>query len=284
MVDKELTIYDNTMIKAFLSCPRYFYWRHERALSTQRVQIPLVFGIAIHAGLEKYYTTNGELVETIQAFVDNFKIEGDDKRNLDNGVRILQNYAKNRPVGEEPWRVEDVEKVFEIVLDPEKGIHFFGRVDMVIYWPGYGHIVVDHKTASWISDNYMKAHTTDRQFTGYIVAMVEHYEKVYGAMINILEVPKTLTREPKLQRELVTRNKFDRATWVLETLALVEEIGVCRKKKVWPMNAPFYCTAWNRMCEYFDLCSSHAHPENVRVDDSLFKIDKWTPFVSEVKT
>jgi hypothetical protein len=289
-VGDDVTIYDNTMIKAFLSCPRFFYWRHIRHLDTLSKGIPLHFGIAIHSGLDAYYQGHLDqigreqsILAMIQAFVDDFKIPGDEKRNLDNGVRILNNYVKNHPVENEFFKIEEVEKVFEIVLDPERKIHFFGRIDLIINWPGYGIIVVDHKTASWISDNYMKAHATDRQFAGYVVAMREHYEKVYGALINVLEVPKTLSRDPKTHRELVSKNKFDQATWVVETLNLVEQMGHCKATKVWPMNAPFYCTAWNRMCEYFDLCSSHQHPEDVIVDMDKFQIKEWTPFVSEVE-
>jgi len=287
--DSEITVYDNTMIKAFLSCPRYFYWRHERHLDTLGKSIPLAFGIAMHSGLDAYFQAHldeknesDQVVAAIEAFVELFTIPGDDKRNLDNGIRILQNYIKQHPVAKEHWAVEEVEKVFEIVLDPTRRLHFFGRIDLIIHWPGYGHIVVDHKTASWISDNYMKAHATDRQFSGYVVAMGETYQKVYGAMVNILEVPKTLTREPKVVRELVTKNKYDKAIWTLDTLNLIEQIGHCRSKQVWPMNAPFYCTAWNRMCEYFDLCSSHQHPEDVSIDESRFVESPWTPFLSEV--
>lgn len=288
--DADVTVYDNTMIKAFQSCPRYFYWRHERNLDTLGMQIPLAFGIAMHSGLGAYFQTyldklseSEQIVAALEAFVVDFTIPGDDKRNLDNGIRILQNYIKQHPAAREPWAVEEVEKVFEIVLDPERRIHFFGRIDLIIHWPGYGHIVVDHKTSSWISDNFMKAHAVDRQFSGYVVAMGEHYKKVYGAMVNVLEVPKTLTRDPKIQRELVTKNKFDKAIWTLDTLNLIEQIGHCRSKQVWPMNAPFYCTAWNRMCEYFDLCSSHQHPEDVRIDEDQFVEKPWTPFLSEVE-
>ena len=172
IVPDDVTVYDNTMVKAFMSCPRYFYWRHVRHLDTIGKSTPLVFGIAIHSALDAYYqnhldegTQDEGLVKMIEAFVADFTIPGDDKRNLDNGIRILQNYISERPVKSEHWTVDSVEKVFEIVLDPERKIHFFGRIDLIIYWPGYGHIVVDHKTASWISDNYQKAHATDRQFT-----------------------------------------------------------------------------------------------------------------------
>jgi len=287
---EDVTVYDNTMIKAFLSCPRFFYWRHERHLDNIGRSVPLVFGIAIHAGLDAYFQSHldGEnetqqVVSAIEAFVELFTIPGDDKRNLDNGVRILQNYIKQHPVAKEHWTVEAVESVFEIVLDPVRRIHFYGRMDLIIHWPGYGHIVVDHKTASWISDNYMKAHATDRQFTGYVVGVGETYKTVYGAMVNILEVPKTLTREPKTMRELVTKNKYDKAIWTLDTLHIIEQITRCREKQTWPMNAPFYCTAWNRMCEYFGLCSSHQHPEDVSIDESLFVKKAWTPFLSEVE-
>lgn len=280
-IREDISIFDNTMLKAFQSCPRYFYWRHVRHLAPTTMNIPLLFGIAIHAGLDAYYQTN-DIVKVVEAFVSEFgATEGDDKRNLDNGVRILKNYVANHPIENEPWTVTEVEKVFEIVLDPAKKLHYFGRIDLIIDWPGYGILVVDHKTSSWISDNYMRAHAVDRQFTGYVVGMKEHYEKVYGAMINVLEVPKTMTRDPKVMREPTSRNQVDCALWVLETIQLVDQIESCHKNNRWPMNAPFYCTAWNRMCEYFELCNSHQHPEKVKIPTEIFEEKKWTPFQSE---
>lgn len=273
--------FDNTMIKAFQSCPRYYYWRHVRHLAPRARALPLEFGIALHEGMDAYYST-GKVEEAVQAFAERFAgTEGDDKRNLDNGARILINYAKSYPVEREPWKVLYVEKGFELILDTKKTIHYFGRMDMLIEWDPYGIVVVDHKTSSWISDNYMRAHATDRQFTGYILGATEYFPKVYGAMVNVLEVPKTMSRDPKVQRELVTRSEIDIALWVNETLQVVKQIDACAASDTWPTNAPFYCTAWNRLCDYFYLCTQHKHHETVRVPPEDFVEEPWLPFTSE---
>ena len=276
---ENIQVFDNTMIKAFQSCPRYYYWRHIRHLTTRTKPLPLLFGIAIHEGMETYYKTNDD-VKAIEAFAQSFGlVEGDDKRNLDNGARILASYMREYPIAAEPWEIVHVEKGFEIVL--EEGLHYCGRIDMIIEWSNYGKLIVDHKTASWISDNYMKAHATDRQFSGYIVGMKQYFPKVYGAMVNVLEVPKTLKRDPKVQRELTTRSEVDQALWVVETKQIVAAIRKCEEATTWPMNAPFYCTAWNRLCDYFPLCTSKCHPDNARIPEEAYVVEEWLPFVSE---
>jgi len=224
------------------------------------------------------------MLAAIETFVDYFKDYSkyfDEKRNLDHGVELLTTYCNKYPLKNEPWTVIQVEHGFEIVLDPANLIHYFGKIDLVIEWHPYGKLIVDHKTSSWMSDNIIRAYQTDRQFTGYIVGGQQYFDGIYGAMINTLEVTKVKSRAPHCSRELTTRSALDQALFILDTIEIIKQIDSSIETNSFPMSAPYNCTAYYSMCEYFPLCTSHKHPDDTRVPSEEYKEEIWLPFVSE---
>ena len=109
-------LFDNQRLKDFQNCNRYAYWRHERHYTPTRPAIALIFGIAIHEAMDAHYS-GGDAKAVARAFkevwVDKYgNPEGDDKRNLNNGIFILEHYTRENPVHMEPFKVIAIEEGF----------------------------------------------------------------------------------------------------------------------------------------------------------------------------
>lgn len=282
----DIRVFDNTMLDAFLRCPRYYYYRHVLCISGRGVKVAAQFGIALHAALDIHYT-GGTLEEMIKKFSELFPYEGDKYRTPEVGFRILTYYHDSYPVENEPFEVVHVEKPFEIILGQDKTgkpLHYYGRIDLIGDWNGYGIIVADHKTTTVMNDAYMETKDPNRQFCGYIIAAEEYYDDVYGAMLNAIGIPRTnKTKEspdPDVRREVTTRNKFDKAEWIKETRHIVDMLDSCQDSGVWPKHAPHACRKWNIPCTYMSLCKQKVLRENLRIYKSEFIEDVWNPLVN----
>lgn len=279
--------FDNTMLDAFLRCPRYYYFRHVLHLSGRGAKIAAQFGIGIHDGFDVHYR-GGTLEEMYEAFHSAFDGEGDKYRTPEIGRFILEYYHMNYPLEESPFTVVHVEQGFEIILGKDQAgdpLHYYGRMDLIALLADYGIIVIDHKTTTIMSDAYMESKDPNRQFTGYIIAADEYYDEVYGAMINGIGIPRVTIKDgikdPDIRRELTTRADVEKAEWVNDTLHLVSSIDNCAANGIWPESAPNACRKWNIPCTYTSLCRQKRPLSKVRIYSSEFVESEWSPFINK---
>lgn len=290
-----LLAYDNTMLKAYQDCPRYFYWRHVQHYKHLGYALPLWFGIAIHEALDHYYGGK-ELEDCFQAFLDIYRPvweqsdQLDQKRSPEIGLAILGHYFAFYSREDEPWDVIAIEKGLEIVIGEDlegRPIHYTMRIDLIVDWKDKGIVVIDHKSTWRITEALLSSVNPARQFVGYYVGAKEMWENVYGVMANYLMVAKT-TRQ--CARSMVMGEQIKWAEWVTETLQIIEQLNRSFDTNTWACRTE-YCLAWNRLCEYHPLCTGRAWPKDydsikgrvdplyrVRVPESEFEIDKWDPF------
>jgi hypothetical protein len=275
------------MLDAYLRCPRYYYARHVLGITGRGVKIAAQFGIAIHEGLDVHYD-GGNLEAIINAFFKHFDHEGDRYRSREVGVKILTYYHDMYPVEGEPFEVIHIEKGFEIVLGVDKAgnpVHYYGRIDLVGNFKDYGVIVIDHKTTTVMTDAYMESKDPNRQATGYIITADEYYDNVYGFMLNGVGIPRVTKKDgikdPDIRREVTTRNKFEKAEWVNETMHIISQIDSCHESGIWPESAPHACRKWNIPCTYLSLCRQKVPLDRIRVYDSEFVEDRWVPFANK---
>ena len=148
--------------------------------------------------------------------------------------------------------------------------------------PSYGVLVIDHKTTTVMSDQYTDTKDPNRQFCGYIITADEYYENVYGAMLSAIGIPRVTQKdgikEPDIRREITSRNKFEKAEWVNETMHLVSLIDACHEAGVWPEHAPNACRKWNIPCSFMSLCKQKVPLQKVRIYSGEYEESKWVPF------
>lgn len=293
-----MKIYDNTMLSDMLTCPRYFYNRHIKGyVNVQDPKIAAEFGSAVHDGVEVLYQ-GGEIEAATLKFCDTFNPfleHADNKHNLETGELIVTAYAELYPLEKEAFATLDTELAFTIELGsmPDDAgndipVLYFGRIDVIGELPNQGKIAIDHKTTGRISELYMNSVHPNRQFTGYVIALREHYEDVYGCMLNAIQKPYTkkdgsLTL-PDFGRQLSQRSEVECKMWVVETIQIIKWIDMCIKDRVWPMDAPFSCSKWFKQCPYHFLCTQKVPLNDIMVPESMYEVDFWTPIKEEDRT
>ena len=129
----------HSSINSYVKCPALFYYRYILQLRPRKRPLPLVFGSALHKGLELY---EQKRVDPITVFEKDFKydeilwetykgepLSDEDalekfEGEIDNGIRLLEHFLEEREnKGGKlfDYKVLHTEKKFKRTLDPIKG-------------------------------------------------------------------------------------------------------------------------------------------------------------------
>lgn len=193
-----------------------------------------VFGSAIHAGLEVFYSGDPTkrkvpkledmelmsyghnlekekddlLLQATRAFIkkaDPLKaLPETDKRSIQNGVWILWNYFKSFVDDGYVAYVDEigpfVERRFEFVLyeDEHLIIVYFGTIDLVVQNINTKELIVaDHKTSSVVGNDFYNRLKPNHQYTGYLLGAREAFKlDTNQFLVNCLQVKE----KPKTAR------------------------------------------------------------------------------------
>jgi CRISPR/Cas system-associated exonuclease Cas4 (RecB family) len=167
MVEQGKLFTSFSQLKTFLACPRRFEFKHVRGLTPEFIPVVLVFGIAWHSALARYFggLLNGgaapsrEVLE--QTFSDSLqqqfegkvpvRTEDDEEPGqlIDLGTKMLG--AFHAYASRQQFTVEAVEVPFTAELfDPETGEvldeHLVGIFDLVLR-EGERRVIVEHKSS-----------------------------------------------------------------------------------------------------------------------------------------
>src|SRR3990167_3629725 len=157
--------YDYTMMSTYMTCQRKYWFRMVKGLVPKRVSTAPEFGRCIHKALDEWYKSQ-EIDKAVKVFIDAFVPNlDDDMRTHVLGEWILRNYAEKYQ--DQGFEIEMTEMEFSVKLP--NGNKLIGRMDKIIDWDG-AFWVMDHKTTSGLTSNYMKMHTPNLQFDGYTYA------------------------------------------------------------------------------------------------------------------
>lgn len=254
---KDGTIYINaSSIEIINTCRRKAQYALDLGLRREDESEALTFGTAIHAALEKFYSSESRnLDEILLAFNDAavplLHVPPTEKRSIDNGAKILRRYFEIYE--NDPWvaYVDEkgpfVEREFEVRF-ADHVLH--GKVDAVLRNTETGELVVcDHKTATSLSDLGRRANP-NLQFSLYVWALREMGLPVSRMMVNGIQVAKT---KSEFVRIFTERNADDFAEMFDTILAAVETFEKSKLTNAWPMN-PVSCSHYGG-CQYLDICS-----------------------------
>lgn len=272
--------YDMTTICNYLHCPRYFYWAHERSISSTDVKLPLVYGISIHAMLAEWYKTKSlqsALVAFDQSWTKHGAPDGDEKRNPVRAADIMLGY-KNF-YDQEPFTVIDTEVVGAI---PAGNFMLIVIIDLVINYPGYGYLPMDHKTASWLNEGWWSGMNPKHQYSAYLWAM----RQLFGKNCNSLFVNGILIdcKRVNFERQPTSRNDWELANWLEQMNHIVDLINSCRTANIWPQSDD-YCTRWgggaSQICQFHSICTQVGVDYRKFEPGSGFETKIWDPLNEE---
>ena len=215
-------------LNTFRNCPRKYALRYIECLRRPERPEALAFGSVIHNALERWYRLIGDVnrLFVVLDFID----EQYPQRDHDPGVRrtwhlaraMIEGYAARYP--NESFEIVEIEKEFTAeIRNPDTGrpsqtFVIAGKADGIVRLDGELYLL-EHKTASSITSDYL-----DRLWTDTQIALYSHYLRelgypIVGVIYNVLLKTRLKQREGETQEEyeqrraqLAARNKSGRST------------------------------------------------------------------------
>lgn len=241
----------------------------------------LVYGSAIHKGLEEYYRTpiaqrdDTTLEHALIALEVEAKpleyIEKFDKHSIDNAKETLRRYIRSQDGQGDPWEIHRdkhgllIERSFSVdINETDKSIvRFFGTIDAVMKNQETGELAVfDYKTASRVSsEQFVNNAKPNNQFSGYIfgarAALDLPVTGLYMVGIekkNLFARTKRGIQPPSFPRIFTERSDAELAEWRQNMLMAALDYLKCVQLDRWPQNTSV-CQNYGG-CQYWEVCST----------------------------
>lgn len=301
--------YDNSMLDAFRTCPRKFYFRHRRHWALTRANIHLGFGSAWHAGLDilwheaKSERTDNALVElAMTEFQQCWDAEG---LPMDDGS-LMTYYPKTPGRAREMYQwylmkyrkdflqeltVIAIEEPFVVPLSVEDTeLYYMGRWDKV-YSLRDRIYIMDHKTTKSDKSMWADSFSPNNQIDGYLFAGHATYgSSFWGVMIDgalVQKGSKGIDGMPPgigFPRIPIQRALGHLDSWRWETIYSInmvkyndELLGETSAEylQCFPKNTNS-CHAYGG-CIYRDLCKFVVNPHTLVEPPDGFEISTWSP-------
>jgi len=306
-----MKFYDNTRIKAYKLCPRFYYYRHVRNWTLPAVNSALAFGTGWHAGMDVIWPGVTEFPErsilvgaAASAWRDAMIADGipidepeyalNDFRTEGTAAEMFHNYIIQREQFLSEIEVLECERPFAVPIDKSAEIFYVGRLDKVFRHKGRIH-VAEHKTTSMYAKAgnfrsiWMNSFSPNSQIDGYAYACMLIYENFKSVWVDAALTHKQVHDGFKLIP--LERSKSAMELWLWETnlwIARVEDdlqgLENFRRSESdklflpsFPRSCPDSCVQYNRECIYKDLCISHPNPETISVPEGFVE-RRWEPF------
>ena len=172
----------NSSAKCYQRCPRLYEYKYVHNKVPATLAEPLIVGIAVHAGLEYYWTGIKMHIMVKPAGMNAAAWDAAEelgvKLSRDEQMRIkayLRGYHRKYWAIDGTYNVKSVEETFSI---PYRGLNISGKFDVVLEKDGRIY-VMDHKTVGrkdYFNDfNFMNYQSIDSQFLTYAWAAQEIY-------------------------------------------------------------------------------------------------------------
>lgn len=291
-LDSFPTYVDNTMLTAYRSCPRKFYWNYGRnQVSLGHTSVHLVAGGAYAKGLEvarkAFHAEGATPFEALKAGVlalikeyGDYEPPSDSYKSWENMVLALVEYfdiykwaedhIQPHYIGGSPM----IECSFALPLDiphpdTQEPIIYCGRYDMMgvfqdTLW------AVDEKTTARLGPSWNKQWALRSQFTGYIWAARQYGIPVGGAIVRGISILKHDFGHAEV---ISQRSDYMIREWLASTHRTLAQMIIDYREGIWMQNLADSCSSYGG-CTYMDLCDK-SEPESWL--SANYKESKWDP-------
>lgn len=284
---------DYTTLSTFQLCQKKCEIRFVRDIVPRRVAPALGFGGAIHSGLAAFYRglPREEVIDLVMSEASGkgllLSADEDPKRSVESAVAVIERYMDfyandiyEAAIG--PGGVPLVEVPHRGYLLDDPPIIYVMIVDLVARKKTDGsYHVMEHKTTSAITSDYMLQVRPNNQLTGNIWGISEMLGvKVESGILNAILVaplpkdPSRSRRRPEdfFARATTTRSAEEIADWLADTRETAKDlIYKLEHGGRWVKNAPFACHVYNG-CTYRVVCGSL---EDQAVIENLYTTEAW---------
>lgn len=252
--------YDSTSIGVLKECPKKYYYSVVLGWQSRELSIHLVFGIAYHSALERYYHARAlgkDHAAGLRAAV-RFCLETSWNTELSRPMVWPEDKNKNRYtlLRSVVWYLDQFENdpMETVILEngkPAVELSFRFQMDKVApdgqHYIMCGHLdrlakfnnqiyVNDHKTTKSPieSEDYFDRYSPDNQMSLYsFAAKVVYHLPVQGVIVNAAQVLVTLSR---YRRGFATRTESQLDEWYSDTKHFISTAEAYARAQHWPMN------------------------------------------------
>ncbi|MEM3041475.1 MAG: PD-(D/E)XK nuclease family protein [Nitrososphaerota archaeon] len=264
----DILLIDNTRYEVLVTCPTKYYYRYVLGYSTPRPHISLVFGRAVHKGIESWYRSGNKnlaLSTTIESF-NEVEYVADDKDPRDKKLAVeavsgyIDKYNEDKMRTLETNGHKWLESTFCVPIGTVDNyqILYYGVFDRIALLDGRP-LVVDYKTTSVLGPSYFDQFKPNNQVSMYQYAAGELLgTPVDMVCIDAIGITKSNIR---FERRIITYSRdqiLESVKDILDTvryeMIVYKESGVYPKRKV-------SCISKYGKCQFYDVCS---RPHQVR--------------------
>lgn len=277
-------VVDSTKAKAFLECPRRYFYRYVLGWGHEDPSIHLEFGSAWHLAMEHMFLNlhrkdkeTAVVKEAFDLLLQHYRKFWDESWDSENAPKdpgnallALVKYASTQ------WRQDarEMEVMFTEVggvvpVSDDHSVYF--KIDVVAKTRD-GIACIDHKTTGSDRASWYTQFDLCIQFSTYIHALYcmldeSKHEDIFGLLVNgailrkkgnlfpRLEIRKT--PEQLLQFLWNITHIMNRIQWNFNRLAEAKESDTVMQ--AFPLNE-CSCSNWGRTCEYHPFCTSWTNP------------------------
>jgi len=291
-------IQDSSKIKAFMECPRYYFYRYVLGWTSDTPKQDLVFGSAWHAAREVTMIegfNEDSLMKAERAFLDIYRKDFDEMSDELYGAKtpgivipaLVEYYTRYRG---DQYETLFTEVAGTVGIDDTRKVAF--KMDSICRGKE-GIFSREHKTSKRKDSAWADQWYLDLSIGTYshVLHMLYPNEKIYGVVID-----GTFFRQKGLDFERVPVRKTPESmnTWwwtILYWLDMIdwefERLRECSDSDgvlmAFPMR-PTNCCSYYKTCEYHDFCGAWANPLqyfNEGEPPRGFRIEWWNPLERE---
>ena len=242
--DPDKDEFSQSGISTYLECPRkFYYYKIEKVKSEQSTAA--VFGTAIHAGVEEFYTSR-DVLKSINAFTELFIDAPESKKHtLRGGIYIMEKYCAE--YRDDPAVLIDNIETEQWFPMPD-GSMLLARMDRLIQENGLTLVVDTKSTSMSLTPYYFKKYENDLQGSLYFHIVKSILGECDGVLIDGIKVPYPVRSGEPFVRQMFLRTD-EQIENAIETYT--KAVGEIRKGN-FPCN-PNSCANWGG-CPYLLKC------------------------------
>lgn len=263
-----LPLLTTSSIRCFRKCQKLYEYKYVKCVRPKKNAVPLDFGIAVHAGLEKYWETGdaGKALEGCHTALAEGDLEPQEQAKV---LAAMTAYCQKWDASRHLWEVVSVEE--EFLFDRK----YAGKMDSIARHTMTGELyIIEHKTVGKDvedpGDPYWVRLSYDLQIALYMAAV----ERIYGERPRVLYdvIRKPTIRLKKSEsvaefgKRVLSEYNQNPQRWFfrkeIHTDANVLNEVIDHAEETWDMiqegkfhKNEYQCSVGFMTCEYINVCA-----------------------------
>lgn len=264
-------------LQDYQKCRKFFQWKYLLQLEPKYTPTKLIYGRAIHRGLEMWYKglakkdpvqerVNAALAGFTQEMVDSheeYMLDETYEEDLARGIEALRAYG-----------IQNAMENWEVIGQPEldlsyvlpNGYRVTGRIDLVMRNPDGFIYIWDHKTTGWSLTSLTQTLQVSNQVNMHLLLWNKNFPGMPTTreVFNVIRQVKSVI---EIKQILVIKTEQDILNYEQDACELMDEIAQrsVQPNQNWCMNTDS-CYMFNRPCVYMNLCKGTAWQSAIGVD------------------